>query len=232
MAGEPELKRGDTGEWVAFLNQTLGYHGHHADDGDTFEEKTEHGVRQLQSERGLPVTGIMDEASWTALLAEPEPEQYALNLSDGPKVSDGKLVWTLRNDGPGKASQFVVRTELYDDAGVTGGRLRLHQRRGSRGGERGTAPSTARTSRSRSPSRGRPTGPTSSPTSTAPGPSPGTSISRSRKANSSRSDLTADSCGLRGRGSMFRWGLSPAARRGCCRRIGERFHRQQTVVAG
>lgn len=117
MAGEPELKRGDTGEWVAFLNQTLGYHGHHADDGDTYEEKTEHGVTQMQRELGLPETGIMDEASWTALLAEPEPEQYALNLSDGPKVSDGKLVWTLRNDGPGKASQFVVRTELYDDAG-------------------------------------------------------------------------------------------------------------------
>ena len=181
MAGEPELKRGDTGEWVAFLNQTLGYHGHHANDGDTFEEKTEHGVRQLQSERGLPETGIMDEASWTALLAEPEPEQYRaqpLRRAQGQRREAG-LDAAERRSGqglpvrrahravsttPGRWSTAVDFTsnEVFAVGGHVG---RLPRRRGD--------PDLG------APRGGDLPGPMSSPTSTAPAPSPVLSISGS-----------------------------------------------------
>jgi peptidoglycan hydrolase-like protein with peptidoglycan-binding domain len=119
MANEPTLRAGDTGEWVTYLHQMLAHHGHTTSETETFDPATESSVQRLQEHHGLPVTGEVDERTWAALLGEPEPEHFKLTFAERPAIRDGSLVWTVRNEGPGKASQYVEDVNVVDlDSGT------------------------------------------------------------------------------------------------------------------
>jgi len=70
MAGEPELKPGDSGEWVTYLQQCLNGFDMYSpvEETGTYDEATEGKVRFVQGTVGVPETGIMDEATWEAFL--------------------------------------------------------------------------------------------------------------------------------------------------------------------
>jgi len=69
---QPVLKRGAAGEAVRRLQALLMLHGYalprYGADGD-FGTETEAAVRKYQTDHGIPVNGIVDEATWTALSA-------------------------------------------------------------------------------------------------------------------------------------------------------------------
>jgi peptidoglycan hydrolase-like protein with peptidoglycan-binding domain len=76
MAGEPELKLGDSNEWVTYLQQLLFDNGTDPGGVDgTFSDATEAAVKQAQSSAGLPADGVVGQATWDALThtASPEP---------------------------------------------------------------------------------------------------------------------------------------------------------------
>lgn len=68
--GRPEhtgLKNGDTGAEVAYLQEKLWTRGFVLEIDGSFGSRTEDDVRDFQSMNGLPVTGVMDPATWAAL---------------------------------------------------------------------------------------------------------------------------------------------------------------------
>jgi peptidoglycan hydrolase-like protein with peptidoglycan-binding domain len=72
MADEPTIGRGDTGEWVTYLQQMLEYRQLGGGfDGGTFCDATEQAVRMLQQQSSLAETGRCDGSTWAALTAEP-----------------------------------------------------------------------------------------------------------------------------------------------------------------
>ena len=79
MADEPVLARGDSGEWVSFLQGRLALHGYSpgATDGE-FGPRTEREVLQFQSDKELPVDGRVGPLTWEVLLGEPAfvPEAF------------------------------------------------------------------------------------------------------------------------------------------------------------
>ena len=126
MAGEPALKEGDTGEWVTYLHHMLAYHGHATSTTEVYDQGTAHSVRRLQQQHHLAQTGEMDEKTWSALLGDAQPEEFRLVFAERPVVHDGNLVWTLRNDGPGRASQFVEHASFVDlDSGQEVGSIEV-----------------------------------------------------------------------------------------------------------
>ncbi len=68
MADEPQLSQGDSGDWVTYLQQMLGYAGYSpgAVDGN-FGQSTEDAVKSYQQASGLGVTGVVDAQTWAAL---------------------------------------------------------------------------------------------------------------------------------------------------------------------
>ena len=69
MASEPELRTGDGGEWVLYLQQTLNHHYRQqvtAESGE-FDAALAGVVRHFQAQQGLPETGDVDTATWQAL---------------------------------------------------------------------------------------------------------------------------------------------------------------------
>jgi hypothetical protein len=69
MASEPELRTGDGGEWVLYLQQTLNHHYRQqvtAESGE-FDPALAGVVRHFQAQQGLPETGEVDTATWQAL---------------------------------------------------------------------------------------------------------------------------------------------------------------------
>jgi len=70
MAGEPELKPGDSGEWVSYLQQCLNAFDMYSpiEESGTYDEATEGKVRFVQGTVGVPVTGIMESWSWEAMV--------------------------------------------------------------------------------------------------------------------------------------------------------------------
>jgi hypothetical protein len=64
----PELREGDTGEWVEYLQQLLEYNGFPPGRQDgQFDSGTAAALRACQESRGLDVTGIADQPTWVAL---------------------------------------------------------------------------------------------------------------------------------------------------------------------
>jgi peptidoglycan hydrolase-like protein with peptidoglycan-binding domain len=61
----PVLSLGSRGPHVTYLQQRLS----HTTEGGDFDEATEAAVRGFQAGRGLPVTGVVDAATWLALLS-------------------------------------------------------------------------------------------------------------------------------------------------------------------
>jgi peptidoglycan hydrolase-like protein with peptidoglycan-binding domain len=69
MASEPELRAGDGGEWVLYLQQSLNHHYQQqvtAESGE-FDEALAGVVRHFQAQLGLATTGVADAAIWQAL---------------------------------------------------------------------------------------------------------------------------------------------------------------------
>jgi peptidoglycan hydrolase-like protein with peptidoglycan-binding domain len=68
MAGEPELQKGLSGEWVQYLQQCLAHHGYwnNATDGE-FGEQLEQAVQQFQSAYGQATNGVVGQATWDIL---------------------------------------------------------------------------------------------------------------------------------------------------------------------
>jgi hypothetical protein len=70
MAGEPDLRRGDTGDWVRHLQGQLGTLYSGAVDG-IFGPLTDAAVRQYQTDHGLTVDGWVGPLTWGALNSNP-----------------------------------------------------------------------------------------------------------------------------------------------------------------
>lgn len=66
MAGEPDLRRGDTGDWVTYLQQLLGSYYTGTVDGD-FGPLTDDAVRRYQGDHGLTVDGWVGPLTWGVL---------------------------------------------------------------------------------------------------------------------------------------------------------------------
>jgi peptidoglycan hydrolase-like protein with peptidoglycan-binding domain len=100
MAREPILSRGDTGDWVTYLQQLLEYHqvGSGFTAG-TFDDATESGVRAVQEQRSIAVTGQCDEATWSALTATgAQSDQDQSASGEGLAVPDEDIAVSLDGD--------------------------------------------------------------------------------------------------------------------------------------
>lgn len=73
--GTRVIERGARGDDVQFVQQLLGASDH----GGIFDEATEAAVRWLQEQKGIPVTGIVDNATWTLMF----PRTSAFGLGRG-----------------------------------------------------------------------------------------------------------------------------------------------------
>jgi len=72
MASEPDLYKGDSGEWVQHLQQLMTDGGYWDGPVDgTFDDAFEQAVVALQDGFGLPATGVVDALTWAAF--EPAP---------------------------------------------------------------------------------------------------------------------------------------------------------------
>ena len=71
---DPTLKRGDSGPLVATAQDLLNRSGAILDADGAFGGGTESAVREFQTAAGLlPATGVIDDGTWQALRALPEP---------------------------------------------------------------------------------------------------------------------------------------------------------------
>ncbi|GAB1512744.1 peptidoglycan-binding domain-containing protein [Actinophytocola sp. KF-1] len=69
MAGEPELRAGDGGEWVLYLQQSLNHHYQQqviAESGE-FDAALDGVVRHFQAQQGIDADGVVDAVTWQAL---------------------------------------------------------------------------------------------------------------------------------------------------------------------
>lgn len=65
--GRPGLQRGARGRDVVKLQTSLSRLGHKLSIDGAFGPRTESAVRAFQADRGMPVTGVVDEATWARL---------------------------------------------------------------------------------------------------------------------------------------------------------------------
>src|SRR5262249_49166784 len=71
VAGEPQLQKGDSGEWVQYLQQLLQSSGYWSGDADgSFGDELEQVVMQLQSSNGVSADGIVGAGTWAVLTRE------------------------------------------------------------------------------------------------------------------------------------------------------------------
>ena len=69
MADEPELSRGASGEWVQYLQQLLERWGYSPGSIDSeFADSTVEAVRAFQSAAALNADGVVNAATWAALV--------------------------------------------------------------------------------------------------------------------------------------------------------------------
>lgn len=73
--GTRELKRGARGDDVQFIQHLLTA----SDQGGVFDEATERAVEWLQGQKGIPVTGIVDNLTWTTMF----PRTSAFGIGRG-----------------------------------------------------------------------------------------------------------------------------------------------------
>ena len=73
----PDLRLGDSSEWVTDLQRLLHALDHLRRDPDgTFDEETQRAVEEFQSAAGLPADGMVGRETWAALYAAAPAEQY------------------------------------------------------------------------------------------------------------------------------------------------------------
>lgn len=101
MANEPELRAGVSSEWVLYLQQTLNHHYQQtvtAESGE-FDEALESVVRHFQGQQGLPDTGVVDAATWSALTGEPMAAPAAAEHTHETEGPHGHAAGGLRSTG-------------------------------------------------------------------------------------------------------------------------------------
>jgi peptidoglycan hydrolase-like protein with peptidoglycan-binding domain len=115
----PELREGDTGEWVAWLQRRLAELGHDPgrDDGE-FGPRTERAVKAFQERCGLPATGVVDSGTWAWLFAATvvhEVAEAAAGVADtlGGGASAADFVQLCLSQ-EGKDYDYGVETDLTD----------------------------------------------------------------------------------------------------------------------
>ena len=82
------LSKGSRGDLVVRVQELLRGGGATLEASGNFGPLTDAAVRGLQEKRGLPVTGVVDEATWRELMTfTPEPTQWS--SGDAPKT-DGR----------------------------------------------------------------------------------------------------------------------------------------------
>jgi peptidoglycan hydrolase-like protein with peptidoglycan-binding domain len=119
----PELREGDTGEWVSWLQRRLAELGHDPGRADgEFGPRTERAVKAFQERCGVPATGVVDTATWawlfgaSAVQAVAETvEHYAGAVGDafgsGPSAADFVQLCLSQE---GKDYDYGVETDLTD----------------------------------------------------------------------------------------------------------------------
>jgi len=124
MAGEPELQRGHTGDWVRHLQEKLRAvsNSELVVDG-IFGNNTETAVRNFQVTAHLEkVDGIAGPETWAALdnapllHSEPSMSQPGVELQH-LRVADGRLHYTVRNVSSGEHTHTHDSIDIYDGVG-------------------------------------------------------------------------------------------------------------------
>jgi peptidoglycan hydrolase-like protein with peptidoglycan-binding domain len=120
----PDLRLGDSSEWVTDLQRLLHALDHLRRDPDgTFDEETQRAVEEFQSTAGLPADGMVGRETWTALFAAAPPEQYGAvepafgdQPAAGQPSEDGQWIW----DGDRWVGAGDGRPERSAEADPTG----------------------------------------------------------------------------------------------------------------
>src|SRR4051812_11362222 len=99
-ADAPDLRLGDSGEWVTALQRLLHALDHlDATPDGMFDDATERAVDRFQLGAGLTVSGLVDRDTWTALVAAAPVEHGAVEPSfdyqpsTGQPSEDGEWIW-------------------------------------------------------------------------------------------------------------------------------------------
>jgi hypothetical protein len=85
MANEPDLQKGQSGEWVLYLQQLLHYVGYWSEDASgEFGDELEQAVMRYQTASGLHADGVVRAETWAALSGSASTDQAAQQHSDDP----------------------------------------------------------------------------------------------------------------------------------------------------
>jgi len=117
LVDRPRLVSGDTGLCVRTLQNLLMTKGHdlgHRWPGGTFTSDTLTAVKAFQTRAGLPVTGVVNRATWEALAAADVAPGY--HVGRGPNASD-KVVLSF-DDCPRSLSSFKATVRAAEDLGL------------------------------------------------------------------------------------------------------------------
>jgi hypothetical protein len=119
MAGEPELREGESGEWVTHLQGYLQHYGYQLELTGHFDGPTSDALAQFQQYVGLTPTGVADAPTWAALegttvgeVAQATTEQVAeavqthayVELVGEIDVREGLILYMVANNGGQVAS--------------------------------------------------------------------------------------------------------------------------------
>ena len=95
MADEPELQKGQSSEWVQYLQQMLQYAGYWQGEADgEFGDDLEQAVMQFQSAYGLPADGMVAASTWSALTSGSSSSDDTSGAEDGQEDTDSVYVDT------------------------------------------------------------------------------------------------------------------------------------------
>lgn len=99
-SGAPDLRPGDSDEWVTELQRLLHLLDHLRRDPDgAFDEETRHALEEFQSAAGLPADGMVGRDTWAALVAAVPAEHDVIEPtfgdppSTGQPSEDGQWIW-------------------------------------------------------------------------------------------------------------------------------------------
>jgi peptidoglycan hydrolase-like protein with peptidoglycan-binding domain len=88
MAGEPEIQKGISGEWVQYLQRLLAWKGMWSggEDGE-FNDALEDTVMAYQTKVGITADGVVRKDTWERLI-EPDPAQFPTVPASDSKAAD------------------------------------------------------------------------------------------------------------------------------------------------
>lgn len=82
----PDLRRGETGDWVVVLQSELNRHGHGLELDGVFGQVTEAALRDFQDAHGLDADGVVGPDTWAALATAP-PAGATIPLDEPPTTT-------------------------------------------------------------------------------------------------------------------------------------------------